>query len=247
MCVPELGVIAAKLEGLEETIIAKLIDRAQFSYNEAVYLAGNSGMSGAEEESLFDLRLRYTEEMDAVFGRFCVPEERPFNDNLPRPRRAVHLPPTCLKIDDFAAVSLTATIRRRYLELVPRICKPGDDGQYGSSVEHDIHALQAVSRRIHYGALYVAEAKYRGAPRRYRELIERRDTTALTDLLTRKEVEERILERVRHKVAYLQAEVNRRVRTVIDPEAVLTFYRDHVIPLTKEGEVLYLLNRRAEH
>lgn len=243
MCAPDLAVIAAHLEGLEETIISKLIDRAQFKINHAVYTAGRSGMAGADEESLFDLRLRYTEEMDALFGRFCVPEERPFHTALPKPRRIVTLPPSGLKIAEYGAVSLTAEIRRRYLELVPRICEEGDDGQYGSSVEHDVYALQAISRRIHYGALYVAEAKYRSDPERYRDLVARRDTRALTDALTRREVEERILDRVRHKVAYLQAEVNRRVRNVIDPEAVLTFYRDHVIPLTKEGEVRYLFHR----
>ncbi|MBD3316808.1 MAG: chorismate mutase [Chitinivibrionales bacterium] len=243
MCTPDLAVITASLEGLEETIILKLIDRAQFLINSSVYAPGQSGMEESEGESLFDLRLRYTEEMDALFGRYCVPEERPFNVDLPDPRRKVTLPPTCLNINDFNKVSLTAEIRKRYIELVPRICGLGDDGQYGSSVEHDIHALQAISRRIHYGALYVAEAKYQSAPQHYRNLIERRDTEALTALLTRKEVEEQILERISHKVAYLQAEADRAVRKIIDPEEVLTFYRDHVIPLTKKGEVLYLLHR----
>ena len=78
MISPELHLIAAQLEGLEETIITKLIDRAQFKANLVAYEAGKSGFDGAENESLFDLRLRYHEEMDAYFGRFCVPEERPF-------------------------------------------------------------------------------------------------------------------------------------------------------------------------
>ena len=62
-------------------------------------------------------------------------------------------------VDDFEAVNLSADILSAYRAMVPRICPPGDDGQYGSSVEHDVHALQAIAHRIHYDAMYVAEAK----------------------------------------------------------------------------------------
>jgi chorismate mutase len=129
--------------------------------------------------------------------------------------------------------------------MVPLICEDGDDGQYGSSVEHDVFAFQAIGRRVHYGSLYVAESKYRGRPAHYQRLIEQRDTAGLMDALTRLDVEQQILDRVRTKVAHVQGQVNRAVRKVVDPEVVLTFYRDHLIPLTKEGEVLYLLNRRT--
>jgi chorismate mutase len=79
-----LNRIAAQLEGLEETIIHKLLDRAQFLSNDVVYRVGESGFEGEPHQSLFTLRLRYQEEMDAVFGRFCVPEERPYTQGLPR-------------------------------------------------------------------------------------------------------------------------------------------------------------------
>jgi chorismate mutase len=239
----ELNLIAAHLEGLEETIIYKLIDRAQFRVNAAIYQRGKSGFDGADGESLFDLRLRYHEEMDAAFGRFCVPEERPFTKGLPGPRRAVTLPEGPLRIENFDRISLTDQIRERYLQWIPSFCRDGDDGQYGSSVEHDVYALQAISRRIHYGALYVAESKFLQKPQEYRELIARGDREGLMELLTRKEVEERIVDRVRQKMAHVQEGVNRTVRHVIDPELVLSFYRDHIIPLTKEGEIRYLMGR----
>ena len=245
MISPELHLIAAQLEGLEETIISKLIDRAQFKANLVVYKGGKSGFDGAENESLFDLRLRYQEEMDAQFGRFCVPEERPFTSDLPSPKRKVTLPPSCLAIDEFDRVNLSAEIKSAYLDLVPRFCEEGDDGQYGSSVEHDVYALQAIGRRIHYGAMYVAESKYRSDTARFCELIRQNNTDALLHLLTRKDIEEKILQRVKEKVHHIQAEVNREIRIVIDPEAVVQFYRDYVIPLTKNGELLYLLNRRT--
>jgi chorismate mutase len=239
-----LDTIADILEGLEETIISKLIDRAQFKANPVAYEAGRSGFTGEALLSLFDLRLRYQEEMDASFGRYCVPEERPFCRDLPRPKRTVNLPDTGLRIDDFDRVNMTAQIKEHYLSLLGGMCEAGDDGQYGSSVEHDVYALQAISRRIHYGALYVAESKYRHDPGGCDRLLSRGDTEGLLQMLTRKEVEERILERVGEKVARAQAEVNRSVRRLIEPETVLAFYRDCIIPLTKKGEAAYIENRQ---
>ncbi len=240
---PDLDRIAADLESLEETIIARLIDRAQFRRNPIAYIPGRSGFAGETRLSLFALRLRYQEEMDARFGRFCVPEERPFNRDLPAPRRRVTLPDTCLKIGDADRVNLTARVMTGYLELVERICAPGDDGQYGSSVEHDVYAIQAVSRRVHYGALYVAESKYRADPVTFRALVEADDRRGLMARLTRPEVERRILDRVIRKVEALQASAVTNTRHTIDPAVVRAFYADWIIPLTKEGQILYLLHR----
>jgi chorismate mutase len=237
--------IAATLEGIEETIIFKLIDRAQFKANPAVYNPGESGFIGAEgRESLFDLRLAHHEKMDALFGRFCAPEERPFCDNLPPPRRVVSVPDLGLRLDDYNRVNLTKEIKKFYLELVGTLCIPGDDQQYGSSVEHDVYALQALSRRIHYGAMYVAESKYISDPLSYQALIDAGDTTGLLSKLTRREVEENIIKRLRHKTEHAQAEVNCRVRRIIDADIICALYHTHVIPLTKQGEILYLMNRK---
>lgn len=242
----DLERITTLLEGLEETIIFKLIDRAQFRHNPVVYLPGRSGFTGAARQSLFSLRLRFQEEMDARFGRFCVAEERPFCSRLPRPRRKVHLPPTGLCIEDINAVNLSAKIMPAYLGLVPLLCRKGDDANYGSSVEHDVYALQAIARRIHYGALYVAESKFLRDKRLYTRLMRAKDAGGLLALLTRPDIEDRIVERIRAKVCSAQARVNRTSRHVVDPDVVLGFYRDCIIPLTKEGEVKYLLNRTPD-
>jgi len=239
----QLNTIAQKLESLEETIVYKLIDRAQFSVNDVIYRPGESGFSGEPYASLFELRLRFQEEIDAQFGRFCVPEERPYTKNLPPARRIVPLPDTGLIIHDFEAINLTQEILVYYRALVHIICSEGDDGQYGSSVEHDIFALQAIARRIHYGSLYVAESKFRSDPETYAALIAEHDSSALEQLLTRKEVEDAILTRVHEKVVGVQAQVNTKIRQVIDPERIVAFYRDCIIPLTKKGEILYLLGR----
>ena len=241
-----LETIALRLEGLEETIIYHLIERAQYRLNAAVYRPGQSEFGGFEKESLLDVRLLYHERMDAEFGRFCVPEERPFNAGLPGPRRAVNLPVHPLSLDDFNAVNLTREIKDRYTAFLPDFVREGDDGQYGSTIEHDVFALQAIARRVHYGALFVAESKFREKPDQYRALAAQHKREEIAALLTRREVEERIIGRVKEKVAAAQATANRNVRTLVDPEAVLSFYRDTIIPLTKEGEVRYLLARLRE-
>lgn len=237
--------ITARLEGLEETIILKLIDRCQFKTNEIVYHSGKSGFAGERKKSLLEVRLSHEERMDALFGRYIQPEERPFTHRLPKPKRRVTIGETELALDDFDIINVTGDIFASYLSLVPLICTSGDDKQYGSSVVADVYALQAIAERIHYGALYVAESKFHQETSRYRELIKNRDAEGILAALTRKEVEDRIIARVREKVMHVQASVNRNVRNTIDPEIILTYYRDHIIPLTKKGEVLYLLNRKS--
>jgi chorismate mutase len=239
----DLPAIAARLEGLEETIISKLIDRAQFHRNECVYQPGKSGFADRTKQSLLALRLRAQERMDSLFGRFIIPEERPWSKRLPSPRRAIALGDTGLAIVDFNAINLTSEIVGRYVPLVSVICKDGDDGHYGSSVEHDVYAIQAIARRIHFGSFYVAESKYRDEPDVYRTLATAGDLNAISRKLTRQDVENRILERIRDKTATAQVQANPAVRHLIDPESMVTFYRDTIIPLTKKGEALYLLQR----
>jgi chorismate mutase len=238
-----LSAIAAQLEALEETIIYKLIDRAQYCLNAVVYEKGKSGFDGAHNKSLFAMRLLYQEKMDAQFGRFCVPEERPFLKRLPKPRRVLKLPSTGLVLKTVDMVNLGGEILSAYFEHLPHFCRNGNDGHYGSSVEADVYALQAIARRIHYGALYVAECKYRDDTKTYNKLIEAKDKEGVLAVLTRKEVEDRITIRIREKVQSIQNNVNRDIRYTIKPDYILALYRDVIIPLTKEGEVQYLLNR----
>lgn len=239
----DLKIIAAKLESYEETIISRLIDRAQFHADLRCYEPGHSGFSGETNRSLFDLRLHYQEKTDSLFGRFCVPEERPFTRGLEPPKRKVILPKVSLNIDDYNKVSVTDSVLESYLKLIPKLCPEGDDMQYGSCVEKDVYAVQAIARRIHYGALYVGESKYRSNPDLYSSLINKCDTEAIIELITRKDVEDQIIERIRIKTDKTQETVNRLIRNTIDPDTVAEFYLNVIIPLTKKGEVLYLMNR----
>jgi chorismate mutase len=239
----DLHYIASRLEALEETIIFVLIERIQFSYNEVCYIRGESGFTAAGEESLLSLRLRGQEELDSRFGRYLTPEERPVNRELPPPERSMPGDFRGLRIDSYDRVNLSAELLESYLALLPRICLPGDDGQYGSSIERDVICLQALIRRVHFAAFYVAESKFRGDPKGYGELIEKNDRDSIAEKLTRREVEERILSRVESKSRRLQEISDFSLRRVLKPEAVTELYRDVIIPLTKEGEVRYLFSR----
>ncbi|WP_028973083.1 hypothetical protein [Spirochaeta cellobiosiphila] len=238
----DLDKIAARLRSLEEEIIYKLINRVQYPLNLCVYTDGQSGFAPHQNESLFDLRLRYQEEMDSIFGRFLVPEERPFFNGLPKSRREfnAHNP---LDLKNLNVVNLTSDLKSRYLDIVRLFCEDKDDGNYGSSVEHDIALFQAIMRRIHYGSLYVAESKYRQAPDKYKELIKQSKKQELLVLLTRQEVENSILDRIETKTKEIQKDVDNNLRNLVDPKLMRTLYEETIIPLTKEGEIIYLLQR----
>lgn len=243
-----LAAVAAQLEGLEETIIHRIIDRAQFATNPEAYEAGTSGFTGDPPplESLFHLRLRAQEEMDAAFGRYHVPEERPFHRDLPAARRTVSVPPSDLVISDLETINLTAMIAERWLAWLPRFCPSGSDGQYGSAVEHDVAAIQAIGRRVHFGALHVGERKYQADPERISDLAHLAaagDREPLLDAITRREVERAIEQRVAQKTEEIQQSYTSGVRRRIDRTAVANLFLTVIIPLTKEGEIRYLIQR----
>ncbi len=239
----DLNYIASRLEALEETIIFVLIERIQFFHNPVCYREGESGFPGQDAESLFSLRLRGQEELDSRFGRFRTPEERPVNPGLPPPERQRPSIDTGLSIDDYNLVNLSPRLRDEYLNIIPRMCPAGDDGHYGSSIERDVICIQALIRRVHFAAFYVAESKYRSDPEGYSELIRAGNIAAIGDKLTRPEVEQRILARVGEKSRRLQEISDYSLRSPLDPTLVTELYRDVIIPLTKEGEVQYLLSR----
>ena len=147
-------------------------------------------------------------------------------------------------VEDCNVINLTDDIMMGYRAIIPLICETVDDGHYGSSVELDVYALQAISRRVHFGSIYAAEAKYTADPEGFGKLIASGDQEALMKRLTRKAVEDNIIKRVREKTQSTQAMVNREIRRVIKPEVVEQFYLECIIPLTKRGQIQYLLNRK---
>ncbi len=67
-------------------------------------------------------------------------------------------------------------------KIIPSICEQGDDQQHGSSVNADVAALQAISKRVHYGK-FVAEAKFLQSPELYLNAISLLEVYCLSILL----------------------------------------------------------------
>jgi chorismate mutase len=153
-------------------------------------------------------------------------------------------------------VNANASILAFYTRaIVPRIAAHAgadtdeDDGNYGSTATLDIEVLQAVSKRVHYGACcayrfltpraraesararvgkFVSESKFRADPAAFIPHIRSRNTDALAALITKPEVERRLLLRLRKKV--------RRV-------ALCT--RCGPLSLQRSGSLAAVLTRRA--
>jgi len=124
-----------------------------------------------------------------------------------------------------------------------------DDGNYGSAATLDVEVLQSISKRVHYGK-FVSESKFAEDPATFIPHILQRNSEALEDLITKPEVEKRLLLRLRKKAAtYAQDIVDGDSKDVnskankIDVDGVVDLYESYIIPLTKEVEVDYLLGR----
>ncbi len=215
-----LDSIRSSLIRQEETIIFALIERAQYSANAIIYKSNGllhtgvhdlpagafPGGKRSEGLSFLDYMLMGTEVLHSSVRRYTSPEEHAFfPDYLPRPLsdlKTLTYPPNLLSPTLGAdGVCVNPALLRSYVDsVVPSICHPGDDEQHGSSVLADVHALQALSKRVHYGK-FVAESKYRSDPQAYERLCERGDADGVMALLTNEDVERKVLQRAKMKCA----------------------------------------------
>ncbi|EKX54062.1 hypothetical protein GUITHDRAFT_84151 [Guillardia theta CCMP2712] len=253
----ELGNIRSTLIRQEDTILFQLIERAQFKRNLAIYqddaeFLKGTGISGSYVRNL----LQETENIHAKARRYTSPDEKPFTSRsqLPDPVLPPLVVPEEMKYLKSIDVNLNSKIYELYIStILPWVTKEGDDGQYGSSSVCDIQALQALSKRIHYGT-FVAESKFRSQPEEYTKLIKAGDRQGIMDLLTNKEVEEKVIKRVQNKAtaygqeitdetSYPQGKPRGDQLLQVNPETMGKIYREIIIPLTKEVEVDYLLQR----
>ena len=232
------------LARLEDTIIFALIERAQFCVNAIVYKRG-AFRAEIGEESLAGYMLRETERTHARVRRYTSPDEHPFFTDLPDPVLPL------LRYDENPlrtnTINFNDPIRRMYeTEMIPFLCRPGDDSQYGSSAVCDVACLQALSKRIHYGK-FVVESKYQARPAFFRPLMAARDTGGLMAGITNEEVEAQVLERVGEKArTYGYGVEPHGSLPKISPERVVQAYRKWIIPMTKEVQVAYLLQRPCD-
>ncbi|KAH8894089.1 chorismate mutase [Thozetella sp. PMI_491] len=248
----DLNSIRYQLIRLEDTITFHLIERVQFPWNKNIYTAGAVDIPNSDL-SFMDWYLREQEKLQSLIRRFESPDEYPFfPDGLQKPIiKALEYPPILYPND----VNVNDRIKKFYTEkFLPAVCPNfGRDDRgvsqenYGSTATCDIACLQALSRRIHFGK-FVAESKFRSETEKFTALIKAEDREGLGDAITNKAVEKKVLERLR-----LKALTYGRDPSVpadqddapgkINVDAVVSMYEDFVIPLTKDVEVEYLMQR----
>ncbi|KAF7288508.1 Chorismate mutase [Mycena chlorophos] len=267
--------IRGVLTRLEDTIIFSLIERAQFAQNPRIYQRGAfpelkaSGFEG----SWLEWFLKEIETFHAKARRYTSPDEYPFTPPTALPSPV--LPP--LAFPDILypnTVNANASIQSFYVRtIVPRITRRAtavlaaskrakgitgddeyeDDGNYGSAATIDVEALQAISKRVHYGK-FVSESKFQDNPGAFIPHILTPNREALEALITKPEVERKLLVRLRKKAeTYAQdfgpdgdykRDAEGNVEAIkIDVDGVVDLYESFIIPLTKEIEVDYLLQR----
>ena len=231
----------------EETIIFALIERSQYRKNHAIYdpkMHKLRNVYGAPQ-SFLEYMLLETEKLHSKVRRYTSPEEHPFYASyLPSPILPELSYPQQILLTGKSAVDVNSEVMRWYVEkIIDRLCKAGDDEQHGSSVLCDISAMQALSRRIHYGK-FVAESKFLKDPHTYTEYVKQGNATAIVDLLTNVEVERRVLRRAFAKASTYGQDITGTTEGYkIDPMLIADIYRDMIIPLTKDVEVRYLFHR----
>jgi len=260
--------IRSVLTRLEDTIIFGLIERAQFAHNPKIYQKG-----GFEELRRLDFKgswldwfLAEIEAFHAKARRYTSPDEYPFTTNLPEPvLKPVDIPKILYPNTVNANPSILSFYTR---QIVPRITKTAtvqlaaskrakgiigddeyeDDGNYGSAATLDVEVLQAISKRVHYGK-FVSESKFLSDPAAFVPHIQTPNRDALDALITKPEVERRLLQRLRKKATVYAQDLaadgspNQGGLGKIDVDGVVELYEHYIIPLTKEVEVDYLLQR----
>ena len=229
----------------EETIIFALVERAQFKQNKIIYKSTGIPIPNFEG-SFVDYILRGTEALHATIRRYTSPDEHPFFKDLPSPILPVDAYDFPIKKTD---VNINDQIKNIYINnIIPKMCVEGDDGQYGSSALCDVTALQALSKRIHYGK-FVAESKFISDKETYISLIKAKDEAGIMEKITNKAVEEKLLKRVALKAAAYGKEIDITASNLetekqkICPKLVADIYEKWLIPLTKKVEVEYMLAR----
>lgn len=265
--------IRSVLVRLEDTIIFSLIERAQFVHNARMYQRGafkelqDIGFNG----SWLEWFLKETETFHAKARRYTSPDEYPFSSDLPEPI----IPPLSFpQILYPNKINVNPSILSFYTRtIVPRITRHAtlllaaskrakgivgdeeheDDGNYGSAATIDIEILQAISKRVHYGK-FVSESKFIQDPAAFIPHILKPNRSALEALITKPEVEHKLLIRLQKKAeTYAQdfasdgttqlANGSVNGASKIDVAGVVELYESFIIPITKEVEVDYLLQR----
>lgn len=233
----------------EDTIIFKLIERAQFPMNSTIYRPNAIAIPDFDG-SFLDFVMEKSEHAHALVRRYQSPDEYAFSKNLPEPIiEALEYPPL-IRAD---GVNVNDKIKKFYIEeILPLLCDANKDlgekkENYGSAAVSDVECLQALSRRIHFGK-FVAEVKFQSDVPAYTKMIKEKDIKGLEAGITNAAVEKQVLARLEKKaINYgkdpLDVDNPGQGQGKVDAKTVVDMYEHFVIPLTKEVEIEYLLRR----
>ena len=235
---------------LEDTITFHLIERVQFPLNRSIYIPGEIKIPDSPL-SLFDWILKEQERIHSLVRRYQSPDECPFFPAaLQEPiLQPLHYP----RILHDNMVNVNPKLKASYIDhILPHACThygraERSDAQenYGSAAVCDVACLQALSRRVHFGK-FVAESKFQKETERFVALIKAEDRRGIDEAITDAKVEKKVLERLRLKANTYGVDPSVAADggpVKIDADAVVAMYKDYVIPLTKEVEVEYLMQR----
>lgn len=245
----DLANIRFQLIRLEDTITFHLIERVQFPLNKVIYKPGGVHIPDSSL-SLFDWILYQQERVQSLVRRYQSPDEYPFfPDALQTPILKPLNYPKILHPND---VNVNAKLKESYIEhILPAACDQFDredrgeqQENYGSAGTCDVSCLQALSRRIHFGK-FVAESKFQKETERFVKLIKAEDRKGIDEAITNAAVEKKVLERLRLKAKTYGTDPDSGAdgSSKVNADAVVAMYKDWVIPLTKEVEVEYLMQR----
>ncbi|EKD21732.1 uncharacterized protein L3040_004954 [Drepanopeziza brunnea f. sp. 'multigermtubi'] len=245
----DLNNIRYQLIRLEDTIVYLLIERTQFPVNATIYKPGAVQIPNTRL-SFLDWLLGEREKIDSLIRRFESPDEYPFFPEVVQ--KPILQPLNYPKILHKNNVNVNQKIKDCYINhFLPAACADfgrQDRGEteenYGSSATADIACLQALSRRIHFGK-FVAESKFQSDPEKFTRLIKAGDREGIDAAITNAAVEKKVLERLGLKARTYGTDpsIGADGQGKINAEAVVAMYKDFVIPLTKEVEVEYLMQR----
>jgi len=187
-----------------------------------------------------------TERLHAKLGRYSSPDENAFFLSfLPESAMTSSRPESPLKPN---RININQEVLNVYTaKILDELCgdADSDDGEYGSTCGADIAVLQALSKRIHYGK-FVAEAKFQAEREFFTKMIQKNDASGIMEALTKPTVEEAVVERVRSKASRYGVDgigANQENAFKVDPDVIARLYRDYLIPLNKQVQVAYLLQR----
>ncbi|KOS14541.1 chorismate mutase [Malassezia pachydermatis] len=244
-----LDKIRASLQRMEESIVFRVIERAQYSHNARMY-----------EEGAFP-ELREKEHWTGTWLMYLIQETESMPDEHPFTSREHHPSPILRPLDYPQVlhphhVNVSKEILDFYVnDTVPRVTSmhgdKSDDGNYGSAAMCDIDALGSIARRIYFG-MFVSEAKFRADPAAFIPHIQSRNAEALAALITKPAVEKVLLARVAQKAEVYGQDLNQTspdpssMQRKIDAGDIVRLYEDFIIPLTKKVEVDYLLERSLD-